>query len=788
MINSYIYNTKISGYNQKNYFFSCVNQKDRRFNNPNNDNHILHNIKQKNDYNNHRFYSNNEKDENNANNLSEMRSKLKRWIIYKSNSKDKKEENNSYFKESSNFKTNNHNYHNTNLDNTYHSYEKKSKPFGHCTFDINNISNNIKLIEFDVDTLSKNKNNNFVYQKNYKELSKKLNSIKNRDNYGYHEIKEVKKSYLNHKNNQYVNTEKKNTNNNASNCLSINIRYNNSFRNSLNINNKTNNQNNPSNTNYINNVKYNNYNNAINLNKNINSTKYSLTNFKTAQNYFNPPKNVIKEESNCSSYKNIKNIKDNHKEYKIDNSKKNNNNLNQSSLIRKIYTKNNEEEKKKQNFQGPIIKRNNRNFNNQINKENDKNSINSYRFLSNDLKDIISNEKNKDNKIIKTEKKNNSKIISIKINKPNSPNKVDNSQSINHTQKDSYSGYFTNSTDKKYSKQNSKYEINQKFKNIEKNNIKNFTSSKLVKNEKKNEVKIPNAVRINENILKKNSYDKNNNSFLLKNNHNVIIIKENNKEKLEKNQELNSRKINITSNRNNDIKDHKNNSNKNKVKIPPKKAIFNNTVKKYNNPFNNPINNKSNFLTEDKNKLNEIIKKKCKSTEKNERSKDKDNISNKPVEVVKKHRTRTKTKSKAKKHSDKIKYLDKLKTFKYSETNYSIYYDSSTNSSNNIDYNIKKYALKLTRSHSKKKKNINYFNLNYKTFEDDFKINPNNINEKYQELKPQLSVRITLSKKNNVNIVGILRYFKVNYFCSENLRNKYDIDSEDTSEFYNAKF
>ena len=40
-------------------------------------------------------------------------------------------------------------------------------------------------------------------------------------------------------------------------------------------------------------------------------------------------------------------------------------------------------------------------------------------------------------------------------------------------------------------------------------------------------------------------------------------------------------------------------------KIPPKKTIFNNTVKKYNNPFNNPINNKSNFLTEDKNKLNE---------------------------------------------------------------------------------------------------------------------------------------------------------------------------------------
>ena len=78
--------------------------------------------------------------------------------------------------------------------------------------------------------------------------------------------------------------------------------------------------------------------------------------------------------------------------------------------------------------------------------------------------------------------------------------------------------------------------------------------------------------------------------------------------------------------------------------------------------------------------------------------------------------------------------------------------------------------------------------MNIKTFEEDFKINQNNINEKYQNLKPQISVRITLSKKNNVNITGIIRYFKVNYFCSENLRNKYDFDSEDSSEFYNAKF
>ena len=45
-----------------------------------------------------------------------------------------------------------------------------------------------------------------------------------------------------------------------------------------------------------------------------------------------------------------------------------------------------------------------------------------------------------------------------------------------------------------------------------------------------------------------------------------------------------------------------------------------------------------------------------------------------------------------------------------------------------------------------------------------------------------------IAKVNPQYNFGILRYFKVNYFCSENLRNKYDYDSEDTSEFYNAKF
>ena len=182
-----------------------------------------------------------------------------------------------------------------------------------------------------------------------------------------------------------------------------------------------------------------------------------------------------------------------------------------------------------------------------------------------------------------------------------------------------------------------------------------------------------------------------------------------------------------------------------------------------------------------------MINKKCKSLEKNDKLKEKEKESDLTRSINEINRSRSKTKSKVKKHSNQVKYLDKLKIFKYSETNF--YYDSTTNCSNeNNDYKYKRYALISNKNHNKKKKDINSFNLNYKTFEEDFKINQNIINEKYKNLKPQISVRITLSKKNNVNITGILRYYKVNYFCSENLRNKYDVDSEDTSEYYNSKF
>ena len=844
MINSFLNTTKTIENNTKNCYSNFICRRERRLNNGKNNAHILRNVRHKNEYNNHRFYMGNEKDDSKNTNLSEMYSKIHRWDLYKSNSKPKKEENEIRL----NFKTNNHNYHNINT--AYHSFEKKEKIYERNTYD-NKNSNNIKLIENEVYTPRlNNKSKNIVYQQNCNDLSKTMNNFKNRDNYGYHEIKDVKKNNKVNKNsninsnnnkNNNIKTERKNDKKSIPNYLSINISNNNSFRRSLNINNNTgtsnninnnnnNNTNNTKNYNSKNNIPKNelNTNNIVNdANKNSNQRKNSYLNFKTAQNYFNPPKNIITEESNnYSSYKNIIEPKKNIKNEKQKNETNNNiKNLNKSLLIRKIYIKSTPEDKRPKNCNGSrvnIIKRNNL-MNTNIffnNKENDKNMINSNRFLSGEFKDVVKDGKKERiiNRITNTEKKiSNSKIPNNKISKINkinkmySPIKKENSKINNHLKQNSYLNYNTNSTEKKNSKLNEKYEINHIFKKVEKINLNKITTRKN-KNEKANEIKIPNAHRINEKTLKVNSKEKTNNSIILQTNDSLRRLKEKATQKINISKEkdeiqktnTNNRKANINTNtyikkciknyEGKENKINKSNNNKNYLKPKQKNEIVNNNSQskpnnKYNNnPFNREDNTKKKELKDEKNKNSYkfLIKKKCKSIEKND---NKNNEEPPIAKAKKKLRSRTKTKSKAKKHSDKVKHLDKLKIFKYSETNYNIYYESSTNcSKDNYDYRYKKLALKSTKSHSKKKKNINSFNLNYKTFEEDFKINKDNINEKYQNLKPQISVRITLSKQNNVNIAGILRYFKVIYFCSENLRNKYDYDSEDTSEFYNAKF
>ena len=93
MINSFLNTTKTIENNTKNCHSNYICRRERKFNNGKNDVHILQNVRQKNDYNNHRFYMGNEKDDSKNTNLSEMYSKIHRWDLYKSNSKPKKEEN-----------------------------------------------------------------------------------------------------------------------------------------------------------------------------------------------------------------------------------------------------------------------------------------------------------------------------------------------------------------------------------------------------------------------------------------------------------------------------------------------------------------------------------------------------------------------------------------------------------------------------------------------------------------------------------------------------------------------
>ena len=773
MKNSLLCNNKISDYKHK----------EKKFNNGNTENNILSNIRHKNIYNSHRFYTNKEQDII-LNNLSQINSKIYRLDSYKSNSKEKKEELN--YDDRASFKTKNHNYLtiNTKNDTTYHSCEKNQKKYKNN--DYNRQSNNIRTIENELHTPRIiNKINNYDYQKNNNDLTK--NICKKRDNYGYHEIKDVKKSNVTqNKNNKCecgnFNMEQKNKY--LSNYLSININNNNSFRHSL--NNNLNNNNQSSTTNYSNSNGKHNTHSAINSNNNINNRKYSYLNFKTVDNCFEPPKNIIQEESIFSSYKNIKN---NYKE--LDNKNIYNNAIdsNKFPLIRKIYMKNTPEEKRPQNIQCSYIKRNDRNKKKETKKENEKN-IYTNMYLSGNFKDIMNTEKNKDNKNNKTENKKDNYMTQLNNLGKYSPFKTEDSQNINNSKKDFNSIHIMNKTDKIISKQNSKYEINYLLNNINNNDKNKPLSSNIIKNE----TNIQNVYKMNNKLIKINSKDNIKSSLNLKNQNIKILKEENNKEKPEKKMiDFNNNKNsnNIKHINNYEIKDNKNNNininlNLNKRRQKQKMQLLNNNtidnIKNSNSPFN-----KRKDLTEGKNRLKDIIKKKCKSSEKSDNI-TKNNINKKRVEEVAKHASRSKTKSKAKKHSNKVKYLDKLKHFKYSETNYNIYYDSSTNCSNNNNYKYKKYALRATRSNSRKKKNINYFNLNYKSFEEDFKIDENNINSKYQCLKPQISVRITLSKRNNVNIIGLLRYFKVNYFCSENLRNNYDIDSEDTSEYYNAKF
>ena len=102
---------------------------------------------------------------------------------------------------------------------------------------------------------------------------------------------------------------------------------------------------------------------------------------------------------------------------------------------------------------------------------------------------------------------------------------------------------------------------------------------------------------------------------------------------------------------------------------------------------------------------------------------------------------------------------------------------------NKINSNSFNYIPKIKEEKVKNKKfvtNKNLLmlkNLNYKTFEEDFplKIKSYKRYKLNKNLKPQISVRITLF---NIDKPERKRYFFVNFFYSENIRNPILIESD----------
>ena len=732
-------------------------------------------MREKKNNNNFIYFSNNEKINKKNKNLSEIYAKFNKIVLYQTS---KKEESKNRESGRRSFKTKNHNYYNANNTNIQFDYSDRNdnnnlNNYSLNAFDVNKNKNlnNIKLLDNEICTpRMQEKTKIFVYQKNYTHLSKTLNTFKNRENYGYHEIKDVKKNNYTQLNKKCNNTDRKNNNIKFSCYPPINKSSNNSFRQSLHMN-KILNNNICTNTSYRNETKKkictNNTTVNINRNKNIlNKIECSKSKRKSSYiNIKNPKDNFYNSEETIFK---VKDIPSNFKDKKINYQDRNDN---KNFLKNRVYNTNTPEEKRRaSNNSCSSVKYNKRNVrnNNENIKEKDKNIKTTNTFSSEDLNEVINNTKiekdlNDNKKILD---KNNQKID---ITKDYSPIKKENALIIEqHNKKDSINNCIEVQTEEKNYK---KIESKQIIRRIGKKKfIKIPSISRLNKYDKNN------GCIINEKNFKNNSKDKNKNSVIIINQYSRNEKNNNNyKEKQEKQKsKILMKNLNI-----NNIKTTKY---KNDLKEQQKTEEINNKEKKDEN-YKVVINKKTSFFRE-KELRKEKIKKICRSTEKSN-NKDRNN-----KKLTRNSRSRGSwTKSKSKRHSNKIKNLDKLKIFKDCETNFN--YDSSTNCSkdNNIDIKFRQLAIRANKSKSKKKKNINSLNLNYKSFEEDFKLKQSNIKEeKCINLKPQISCRITLTKKNNVNVVGILRYFKVNYITSENLRNKYDFDSEDTSEYYNAKF
>ena len=270
--------------------------------------------------------------------------------------------------------------------------------------------------------------------------------------------------------------------------------------------------------------------------------------------------------------------------------------------------------------------------------------------------------------------------------------------------------------------------------------------------------------------------DSNNNSSIY--NHSVLIIKNDFTKNAHK------KFYNRNDNKINNIYGSKINKNNNKITKNTKSTFIEN--KKFYTSTSNlkqnfkklsvkKENNNSRILAKGTNNFNSNPNKTIKINqltlkEKIDKNKFSNDKNNKEIFLYRSNNSESnynyKKKSKSK-HPNSIEKLDSFKSF--NEMNlYEIFYSPIKNEKNKVN-DVKKY-----NSSIKLKNPLKYIDFNYKSFEEDFKtkgkiINENIGNNKFKDLKPQISFRVTLFKDNDKKINK--RFFRLNYFYSENLRD-----------------
>ena len=288
--------------------------------------------------------------------------------------------------------------------------------------------------------------------------------------------------------------------------------------------------------------------------------------------------------------------------------------------------------------------------------------------------------------------------------------------------------------------------------------------------------KIPTQKRITRIYINDSNYNSNNIY-----NHSLVLTKNDSIENTNKKSNINNKNIiinihksKINKNRNNNINNTKSNFAKNS------KACYSTSNLKQNFRKFQVKKNKDNFrivlkdIDDFSSNVNKTIQtNQQKIKEKMDKVKSFNNKNNTEIFLYETNNFKTnkiyKKKSKSR-HSYSIEKLDNFKSF--DEMNlYESYYSPLRNSKSKVG-GLKKY-----NSSIRFKNPLKNIDFNYKSFEEDFKTkgklkkDNDGGNNKYKDLKPQISFRVTLLKNSDKNIDKKKRFFRLNYFYSENIRD-----------------